>query len=154
MLSAEKVARLRAAGLEVHSMPLTGSSVRLPLFVSPVRAGQPATAEDDRSEDIPLGDWLVPCPERSFLVRVQGDSMTDFGILEGDVLVVEQGSRPKMGDMLIAQIHGSYTVKQLGRHEGKPALLAGNAAYAPIVIVPGETRVAGVVRSVVRRYVR
>jgi DNA polymerase V len=152
MLSQEKVAKLRAAGLEIRPMALTGSTIPLPLYLSPVKAGQPAYASDERGEDIDLVPWLIPYPEKSFLVRVRGDSMVGFGILEGDMLVVEQGVRPKVGDILIAEIQGSYTVKQLGRHEGQPALLAGNADYAPIRIVPGETRIGGIVRSVVRRY--
>lgn len=154
MLSAEKVAKLRAAGLEIRPMALAGSSTRLSLYLSPVRAGLPAHASAEVDDEINLAEWLVPNPTQSFLLRVQGDSMTDFGIFDGDTLVVEQGNRPKMGDILVAEIRGSYTVKKLGRHEGQPALLAGNSDYAPTPIVPGEFRVGGIVRSVVRRYGR
>lgn len=154
MLSAEKIAKLRAAGLEVHTMTSGASAMRLPLYLSPVQAGLPAQAGGDLDAALDLGEWLVPYPEHSFLVRVKGDSMVDLGILEGDLLVVEQGRKPRMGDLLVAEVRGQFTVKQLGRHQGKVALLAGNAAYAPILVVPGEVRVNGVVRSVARRYAK
>ncbi len=152
MLSPEKVAKLQAAGLEIQLMPLRGSTARLPLYLSPVQAGTPALAESDLAGEMNLGDWLAPYPDRSFLVRVRGDSMVDFGIFDGDLLVVETGRRPRKGEILVAEIHGAYTVKRLGTEEGKPVLLAGNPKYPSIPIVPGEMRIGGVVRSVVRRY--
>ncbi len=87
MLSPEKVAKLRAAGLEIQPMPLRGSAARLPLYLSPVQAGTPALAESDLAGELHLGDWLAPYPDRSFLVRVRGDSMEDFGIFDGDGVV-------------------------------------------------------------------
>lgn len=151
MLTAEKIRKLRAAGLIVESAGLQGMSVHLPLYRSPVRAGLPVPVENEIEESLDLLSWFTIDPERGFLLRVQGLSMVDFGISEGDLLVVESGHRPKIGAIVIASLKGEYTVKRLGYHEGKLALMPGNDRFAPIPVVPGEMRLAGVVRGIMRR---
>jgi SOS-response transcriptional repressor LexA len=151
MLSTEKIRKLQAVGLVVELDGLTGTAVRLPLYRSPVRAGLPAAVENEIEESLDLLSWFTTNPERSFLVRVEGVSMVDFGIHDGDLLVVESGHRPKVGAIVIASLNDEYTVKRLGYHNGKLALLPGNARFAPIPVVPGEMRIAGIVRGVLRR---
>jgi repressor LexA len=116
-----------------------------------VRAGFPSAAEEELADILSLDEWLVRRPEASFLLKVEGDSMVDAGILPGDVILVERGLRPRDGDIVVAQVDGEWTLKYLGRDKFGPVLEAANVHYG--ALRPRRTlSVEGVVRAVVRRY--
>jgi len=58
-----------------------------------------------------LDEYLINRPESSFLLKVSGDSMTDEGIMEGDLVIVERGREPKNGDIIIAEVDGEWSMK-------------------------------------------
>jgi len=121
----------------------------LPLF-GPIAAGFAAPVEEQAEEQITLADFLVKDPARTFLLRVKGDSMIDAGILEGDLVVVERGAQPRVGEIVVGIIDGEFTLKRLAKDKGKYYLHAENAEY-PDLFALEELQVAGVVRSVVRK---
>ncbi|MCD0494632.1 translesion error-prone DNA polymerase V autoproteolytic subunit [Chromobacterium violaceum] len=125
----------------------------LPLALSPVRAGFPSPADDCMDASLNLQDYLVADPPATFMVRVQGDSMRDAGILDRDLLVVDKGLAPRHGDIVVAVVDGEFTVKRLHRKDGRCALLAANPAYPPIVPADGqELQIWGVATSCVRKW--
>lgn len=99
-----------------------------------VRAGLPAAANDVGSEVLTIDDFLIRSPSRTVLLRVKGDSMTDAGLMEGDILIVEKGAPARPGDIVVAVVDQEFTVKYLEEDKKTRAfyLRAGNPAYADI----------------------
>jgi len=64
--------------------------------------------------------------------------MIGLGLRDGDLLVIDKAATPEMGDIVVAEINAEFTVKRLGRIDGKPHLLPANPAYPPIPIPPEE----------------
>jgi SOS regulatory protein LexA len=122
----------------------------LPLF-GPISAGFAAPAEEQAEELITLEDYLVRNRSNTFLLRVRGDSMINAGIQEGDLVLVERGVSPKVGDIVVGVLDGEFTLKRLKRDKGKFYLQAENDAY-PDLFALEELQVAGVVRGVIRKY--
>lgn len=116
-----------------------------------IEAGFPSPAEEDRGEGISLDEYLMPRRDASYMLKVKGDSMKDAGIIEGDMVIVERRSDAKVGDIVIAEVDGAWTMKYYRMKNGRPYLEAANTKYKPIIPTE-ELRVAAVVRSVVRKY--
>ena len=93
-----------------------------------------------------LDDLVVQHPEKTYFLRVSGDSMLGAGIMPGDLLVVEQAEDAPSGKIVIAAIDGEFTVKRLHRRAGRVLLRPENAAYPDINITGREdARIVGVV---------
>jgi len=87
----------------------------------------------------------------TILVPVQGDSMINAGINDGDVVVVEIGSTANTGDIVVAAIDDEFTVKTLGKKRGKAVLLPANDSY-PVIRPEGSLEIVGVVVGLIRKY--
>ncbi len=85
-----------------------------------------------------------------FALRVEGDSMRDAGILDGDVVIVQRQQSADPGDIIVAMIDGEATVKTLFVEGGRIELRPQNPEYAPIVPGPDELCVLGKVLEVRR----
>ena len=72
-----------------------------------------------------------------YLLRVQGDSMRDDGIFEGDLVAVKRASDARNGQVVVARIEGEITIKRLERTADHIRLLPRNPDYQPIEIPPG-----------------
>jgi SOS regulatory protein LexA len=126
------------------------SSFTLPLF-GPISAGFAAPAEEHAEEMVTLDHYLVRDKNSTFLLRVRGESMINAGIHNGDLVIVERGKEPKVGDIVVGVMDGEFTLKRLKRDKGKFYLQAENDAY-PDLYAMDELKVAGVVKGVIRRY--
>ncbi|HOV92436.1 MAG TPA: S24 family peptidase [Candidatus Kapabacteria bacterium] len=88
--------------------------------------------------------------ENYFLVRVNGESMIDKGIYDGDLLVVNSKAEPEDGKIVIASINSDLLVKELRIVNGKIYLYAANSKFFPIEIFPEEQfEIQGVVEFVI-----
>ncbi len=145
-------ARPRDGAGEVYRPVPAPRPVRLPLFGSKVQAGFPSPADDYVARRLDLHELLVKREVATFYVRVQGDSMVEAGIHEGDLLVVDRSVEPTDGRIVIAVLDGELTVKELSRTAEGVLLLPRNRAYPPIP-VPRESELViwGVVTGVVRQ---
>jgi DNA polymerase V len=129
------------------------AAVALPFYTSRVAAGLPSPADDHQGDGVDLNDRLIRHPGTTFLVEVQGDSMTGAGIHHGDLLVVDRSLEPKPGKIVIAVVNGELTVKRLDVDERGVRLLPENPAYEPIVIEEGmDLMIWGVVLHVVHSF--
>ncbi|OGU59851.1 MAG: hypothetical protein A2X64_04060 [Ignavibacteria bacterium GWF2_33_9] len=89
-------------------------------------------------------------PEDYFLVRVNGESMIDAGISDGDSLIVNSKISPKENDIVIAQLNGEMLVKRYREKEGKLYLISANKNFLPIEVFPFEQfSIIGVVKFVI-----
>jgi len=137
----------RAIELVQQQRPV--AAVELPLL-GRVAAGRPIEALE--------GDDTIEVPEslvrrnNTYVLRVKGDSMVDEGILDGDLIIVEENPSPDNGDMAVVSINGEATVKRFYRERGAVRLQPANDKYAPIVVNDGNVDVRGVVVAVMRSY--
>ncbi len=124
----------------------------LPLATSSVRAGAADVVEGQITADLmTLDSFLVREPSKTVLVRVKGDSMCDAGILEGDLCVVERAQVAGSGQIVVAVIDGSFTVKELAYEGEQPMLVPHNANYERIY-PKQHLEIFGIVRGLVRQY--
>ena len=118
-------------------------------LVGRIAAGSPILAEEDIEEIFPLPTSLVG-NEPVFMLRVQGDSMIDAGIFDGDLVVVRRQPEALNGELVAALIEGEEaTVKRFKRDGDRVLLLAENPAYEPIVLT-SDVEVIGKVVAVLR----
>lgn len=106
-----------------------GSGTGQPLLLEAVQAGFPSPAEDYIERSLDLNEHLVRHPAATFFVRAQGDSMTEAGILSGDILVVDRALDPSDGRIVIAVLDGELTVKRFRRLGGKVCLEAASRTF-------------------------
>jgi DNA polymerase V len=104
------------------------------LPLAPVPAGVPQEAAHEESELIDLNEYVAGSSENVYYIRVTGDSMIEFGIFEDDLLVVERDRQPRSGQVVIADINGSFTIKRFERREQRLFLVPANSNYAPVPI--------------------
>lgn len=128
----------------------------LPLFTSRLKAGFPSPADDYIEEKIDLNKYLVQHPAATFLVRIQGDSMTGVGIFPNDIVVVDRSLiTPDLKGMhnkvVLAVLDGEFTIKRLCVKEKSVTLLPENDKYDPIPIAEGsDFTIWGVVHHTIR----
>ena len=125
---------------KMHELSLVGN----------IRAGFASPAEDELADTISIGEYLIGHKESSFILNVQGDSMVDAGIHNGDMVIFERGRDPKNGDIVVALTEDGYTLKYLKIHNGKTYLKAANPDYPNIY--PKDGQVIGVVTASFRKY--
>lgn len=132
----------------------TAQRRRLAFYAAAVPAGFPSPAGDYVEGKLDLNDHLIRHPAATFIIRVEGDSMTGAGIHPGDLLVVDRSIEPRSGHIVIAILGGDLTVKTLRRRKSGWFLEAANEAY-PATALGKEIDCAiwGVVTAAIRRFV-
>lgn len=115
--------------------------------VGTVAAGQPILAEQNIDSYFPIPAEYMP-NDQTFILRVKGESMVNAGILDGDRVVVKQQSTASNGDIVVALIDDSATVKTFYKEDGHYRLQPENDAMEPIIV--DECQVIGKVFGVFR----
>ena len=116
-----------------------------------IEAGWPSPAEEELLDTMSFDDFLAPNKDASYILRVNGDSMTGAGIHPGDMVLVERSSSPRDGEIVVAEVDGEWTLKYFRTRGAEVWLEAANSAYQAITPQRQLTIVA-VVRAVVRKY--
>ena len=123
-------------------------------FAESIHAGFPSPAADHTGERIDITHEMTPNPDTTFYARVEGDSMRDAGILDGDVVVVDRSLEPKNGDFIIAYIDDEYTLKEFKLDPANDCawLIPHNPDFQPIrVDKSANFQVWGVVTYAIHR---
>ncbi len=117
-------------------------------IVGKVAAGVPITATENLE-----GEYVVPAElarkPGTFMLRVQGDSMIEAAILDGDLIVVSPQPDARNGEIVVAMVDGEATVKRFFREAGRVRLQPENRTMRPIF--SDEVSVLGRVEAVVRK---
>ena len=108
---------------EVVNVPIVGK----------VAAGQPILAVENIEFYFPVPMEFMP-NEQCFMLKVQGDSMINAGIFDGDTIIVEQCQTARNGDMVVALVEDSATVKTFYREADHIRLQPENDAMEPIIV--------------------
>lgn len=116
-----------------------------------VEAGFPTTAEESTSDTLSIDEYLIEHKEATYILEVKGDSMIDAGICEGDLVIVERGKQPRIGDIVIAEVDGGWTMKYYRKKGNQVYLEPANKNYKNIYPVY-DLKIAAIVKGVVRKY--
>ena len=111
---------------------IINDAYKIPLYQSKVQAGFPSPADDDIEAQLDLNEYLITHPEKTFMVRATGESMTGAGIFPGNLLIVDKSLTPKHGAIIIASVNHELTVKRLYKKNGTIKLQAENPDYPDI----------------------
>ena len=98
----------------------------IPYYLHKVGAGFPSPATDYIEDDIDLNSHLITNAPATFIIRVQGKSMTNVGIYDGDLLVVDKSLNPKNFSTVIANINEELVVKTLIKSKSSNYLTSGS----------------------------
>lgn len=127
-----------------------GQMVLLPVL-GRVAAGAPIGADIAMDRQLWL-DRNVFSPTPDYLLKVQGDSMIDDGILDGDLVGVHRTAEARDGQVVVARVDGEVTIKRFERGSDRIRLLPRNPAYAPIVVhAHQDFAIEGVYCGLIRR---
>ena len=99
----------------------------LPLHLHKVGAGFPSPATDYVEDDIDLNSHLIKNIPSTFLIRVQGKSMNDVGIHDGDLLIVDRSLDPKNFSTVIANVNEELVVKTFIKEKNESFLNSGSS---------------------------
>ena len=108
---------------EMASIPIIGT----------VAAGQPILAQQNIEGYFPVPTDVLP-PGETFILNVKGDSMIKAGIFEGDKVLVQQQPTAENGEIVVALVDDSATVKRFYKEAGHIRLQPENDAYEPIIV--------------------
>lgn len=126
--------------------PFSREMVNIPM-VGTVAAGVPLLAEQNITEYFPVPADMLPNAE-TFMLRVKGDSMVNMGIYEGDQLIIKRQNTASNGDVVVALVDDSATVKRFYKENGHYRLQPENDFMEPIIV--DECSVLGKVIGLIR----
>lgn len=129
----------------------TKASFEVPLL-GLVTAGLPASVEAvDHFDTLNLNDFLIDKKEKTFILEVDGDSMIEAHIDDGDLVIAEKSDTARDGEIVIAKVDGEFTMKYFRRKGTKVWLAPANKRYEPIY-PEMELEIVAVVKGVIRKY--
>jgi DNA polymerase V len=132
--------------------PITTDTELELLLGNAVAAGFPSPAQDYQDGVIDLNRELVPHPRSTFCVIVDGDSMQDAQLQDGDVLIVDKSIEAYDGCIAVCLLDGDFTVKHFHKVDGRVVLQPANRRYPPIAVEPEQDfAVWGVVCYVIHK---
>lgn len=116
-----------------------------------VKAGFPSQAEDMLETTINLDTFLIKKKDSTYILEVDGDSMIDAHIADGDLVIAERTENAKDGDIVIAEVDGEFTMKFFRKEGSKVWLEPANKNFKPIYPV-NDLKIRAIVKGVIRKY--
>ena len=113
----------------------------VPFYLHKAGAGFPSPATDYIEEDVDLNVHLIKNVPATFVIRVQGKSMTDVGIYDGDLLVVDKSLKPKNFSTVIANVLDELVVKSFVKEKDEQFLTSGSNKIEDKIIINSESDV-------------
>ncbi len=111
--------------------------INRPLLLQRTPAGFPSPGDDYIDKKLDLNELCIKNPSATYFVKVQGESMKEAGIFDGDILVVDRALEAVSNDIVVAVLNGDLVVKRLEiTNDRKIRLVSSNQSYSPIDITP------------------
>ena len=110
----------------------------IPYYLHKAGAGFPSPATDYIEEDIDLNMHLIRNVPATFIIRVQGKSMVNAGIYDGDLLVVDKSLKPKNFSTVIANVHDELVVKNFVKEKDRQFLTSGSKKFEDRILINEE----------------
>ena len=116
-------------------------NLTVPYYLHKAGAGFPSPATDYIEEDIDLNIHLIKNVPATFIIRVQGKSMTDIGINDSDLLVVDKSLKPKNFSTVIANVYDELVVKNFVKEKDEQFLTSGSKKFEDRILINEEADV-------------
>jgi repressor LexA len=130
------------AANDVRELPVLGK----------IAAGTPISAIQHERDRVPVPESMLGAGEH-YILEVQGDSMINAGIFDGDHVIIKKGDTANNGEIVVALVMGEEaTLKRLRRKGASIALEAANPAYETRIFGPDQVEVQGKLVGLIRRY--
>ena len=113
----------------------------VPFYLHKAGAGFPSPATDYIEEDVDLNIHLIKNVPATFVIRVQGKSMSDVGIYDGDLLVVDRSLEPKNFSTVVANVHDELVVKNFIKSKDQKFLSSGSNNTEDKIIINEDSNV-------------
>ena len=134
------------------SEPPIANDVRELSVLGRIAAGTPIDAIQHEKDRLSVPEALLGAGEH-YILEVQGDSMINAGILDGDQVIIRKGSTANSGEIVVALVMGEEaTLKRLRKKGASIALEAANPAYETRIFGPDQVQVQGKLVGLIRRY--
>lgn len=138
--------------VETGRAPMAANDVRELPVLGRIAAGTPIAAIQEEKDRLQVPEAILGTGEH-FVLEVQGDSMVQAGILDGDYVVIRRGENANSGEIVVALVMGEEaTLKRLRRKGASIALEAANPAYETRIFGPDQIEVQGKLVGLIRRY--
>jgi repressor LexA len=138
--------------VENSAAPVAANDTRELPVLGRIAAGTPIEAIQQERDRLPVPESMLGAGEH-FVLEVQGDSMINAGILDGDYVVIRRTDSANSGDIVVALVMGEEaTLKRLRRKGASIALEAANPAYETRIFGPDQVAVQGRLVGLIRRY--
>ena len=132
--------------------PIAANDVRELPLLGRIAAGSPIAAIQHERDRIAVPESILGAGEH-FVLEVEGDSMIQAGILDGDLVVIRRTSSANSGEIVVALVMGEEaTLKRLRKKGASIALEAANPAYETRIFGPDQVQVQGKLVGLIRRY--
>ena len=142
-----KIAENRCRSIEILDKSKTGFK-DVPI-IGTVAAGKPIFAVENCEGTISVPKNLIKT-NSCFALKVKGDSMKDAGIFNDDIAIIEESQIADNGDIVVAMLEDSVTLKRYFKESGRIKLMAENPDYTPIY--SQDVRILGRLRGIIRTY--
>ena len=146
----------RARAIEVLKFPknktdLNNNSIAIPIL-GKIAAGHPIEAISDDTNYIDIPQSLLGKGEY-FLLEVEGDSMINAGIFDGDQVIIEKRNDAKNGEIVVALIdNNEATLKRIYKRGQQLALQPENPAFKTVIYGPDRVQIQGILKQLIRKY--
>ncbi len=138
----------------VYTITKSGETLHLPFFDFGIKAGFPVPLDnDEKSQDIDLLRMICPRPNASYPIHVEGDSMIDAGIHNGDIIIVDKSMRyPSPSEVAVCELNGEYTLKRFEERGEEGWLVPANPNCPEIRVTEDDDfSIWGVVTYVIHK---
>ena len=113
----------------------------VPFYLHKAGAGFPSPATDYIKEDVDLNIHLIKNVPATFIIRVQGKSMMDVGIYDGDLLVVDKSLKPKNFSTVVANVHDELVVKNFVKEKDEQFLTSSSKKIEDKIIINNDSEI-------------
>ena len=113
----------------------------VPFYLHKAGAGFPSPATDYIEEDIDLNIHLIKNVPATFIIRVQGKSMMEVGIYDGDLLVVDKSLKPKNFSTVVANVHDELVVKNFVKEKDEQFLTSSSKKIEDKIVINNDSEI-------------
>ena len=143
---------IEGGGQNRAPLPEIANDVRELPLLGKIAAGTPISAIQHERDRLPVPEAILGAGEH-YLLEIEGDSMIEAGILDGDTVVIKRTTNANNGEIVVALIEGEEaTLKRLRRKGQSIALEPANRAYETRIFGPDQVEVQGKLVGLIRRY--
>ncbi len=129
--------------------PSSELNTKMPLFEMSVSAGIPIPVENDLQTEVDLNEYLVEHPATTFFAKVSGLNLQNYGVRDGDILIVDSSVVPIDGRLVLASMGNELTVKIYREIDNEVYLESGTHKFLPLNIGEIEFDLLGTVTKII-----